>query len=130
MLADYKRFWADYVEVSKTADYDAPRLAEHATGDALRRLRFQLLTYSDQGLVARGRPERTGTQVTSLRGRTATVVECLDSNQWGTHDAKTGKPIGRPSGRIRRVAATLTLTGGVWKVSRLDIGEAACDARS
>lgn len=128
MLADYERFWADYIEVSKTTDWKSDRLARHATGEALNGLRLQLANYQARGVVARGMPIRTDTRVSRLSGRRATVTECLDSNRWRQHDAKTGKPVGRPSGRDRKVAATLTRVGGVWKVSKLDIGEATCDA--
>lgn len=36
VLAAYRAFWADIVAVGKTADWQSPRLAEHATGSALR----------------------------------------------------------------------------------------------
>ena len=128
MLDAYGAFWDDYIEVARTSDYRSPRLAEHATGDALRRLRYQLSLYDAQGLVARGRPVRTATQVTSISVQSATVAECLDSNKWLAHDAKTGKLRDKPSGKIRRVRATLSHVGEGWKVSKLDIGNDQCAA--
>ncbi len=122
----WNAFWSDWVEVSKTADYDAPRLAEHATGKALRGLRLQLLSYRKRGLVARGTPVRTRTRVTGIRGGAARVSECLDSNHWLAHDARTGQVRGGPNGKTNQVEAALRLGGGRWKVSELTITEAEC----
>ena len=119
-------FWADWVEVSKTADYDSPRLADHATGKALRGLRLQLLSYRKRGLVARGTPVRTGTRVVEVRGGTARVSECLDSNRWLAHDARTGQVRGSPNGKTNQVEAALRLAGGRWKVAELTIEETQC----
>lgn len=128
MLADYAKFWDAYVEASRTANPEDPGLAEHATGDALKRLRLQLALYRAQKLVARGEPVRTQTRVTRLRGRTADVAECLDSNQWRAYDAATGKPRGRPSGKTNEVRATLTRSGGQWIVSVFEIKADECAA--
>jgi hypothetical protein len=122
----WNAFWSDWVEVSKTADYDAPRLAEHATGKALRGLRLQLLSYRKRGLVSRGTPVRTRTRVTGIRGGVARVSECLDSNHWLAHDARTGQVRGSPNGKTNQVEAALRLGGGRWKVSELTITEAEC----
>jgi len=122
----WNAFWDDWVEVSKTADYDSPRLADHATGKALRGLRLQLLSYRKRGLVARGTPVRTSARVTEIRGGAARVSECLDGNRWLAHDAKTGQVRGRPNGKTNQVEAVLRLGGGRWKVSELTIKEAEC----
>jgi hypothetical protein len=127
VLADYERFWTDYVAVSATADWRSSRLARYATGKALNGLRLQLANYQARGLVARGRPIRTDTKVTRLSSRQATVAECLDSNQWLAHDAKTGKVQGAPDGKTNEVEATLIRTAGRWKVSVLNIKETECD---
>ena len=127
MLADYERFWSDYVAVSGTADWKSDRLARYATGKALNGLRLQLANYQARGLVAQGQPIRTGTSVRRLTTKSATVVECLDSNQWLAHDAKTGKVQGTPDGKTNQVEATLTRTAGRWKVSVLNIKETECD---
>ncbi len=126
VLAGWEAFWADWIAVSATADYRSPRLAEHATGEALRRLRLQLLSYNREGLVARGKPVRTRTRVLAVDARKARVAECLDSSRWQAVDAETGKPSGTPSGKNRQVRAELTRTEGRWKVSELDIRESLC----
>jgi hypothetical protein len=54
VLAAYRAFWDDVVAVGKTADWQSPRLAEHATGKALDQLRGQFRALRLQGWVARG----------------------------------------------------------------------------
>jgi hypothetical protein len=54
VLAAYRAFWADVVAAGKTADWQSPRLARHATGKVLARVRGQFRALDSQGFVALG----------------------------------------------------------------------------
>lgn len=127
VLRDYAAFWDAYVEAARTANAEDPALGRWATGEALRGIQLQLTLAKRSGVVATGRPERSGTRITRLRDSTASIAECLDSSRWLRQDARTGKVRGNPDGNaMRRVRAALTRAGDRWKVSELDIEVAAC----
>src|SRR6266542_6912481 len=56
-------------------------------------------------------------KVVSLAERSATVNDCVDVSRFLRHDAKTLEPRETPDPRPDAGVATLTLSGGVWKVT-------------
>ena len=126
MLAAYHAFWADVVAASATSDPASPRLAQHATGIELASLRTRLTEDRRAGRVARGAPRLLKTTLAALDGKKATIHDCMDSNHWLFHDAKTGGLRDKPSGKLYAVTAGMVLDHDVWKVATLDIQEAQC----
>jgi len=124
VLAAYRAYWADVVAVGKTANWQSPRLAAHATGQALQRLRTHFRTMQAVGLIDLG-TVKLSPKVTALRGRTAIIEDCIDVSGFLLHDAKTRQPREKPDPRPDDGVATLTLTTNGWKVSKT-VGRGKC----
>ena len=124
VLAAYRASWADVVAVAKTADWQSPRLAAHTTGQALQRLRTHFRNLKTFGLITLG-TVKLNPRVTTLRGRTAIVEDCVDVSRFLLHDAKTRQPREKPDPRPNAGVATLTLTADGWKVSKT-VGRGKC----
>jgi hypothetical protein len=124
VLAAYRAYWADVVAVGKTADWQSPRLAKHATGQALEKVRTHFRTMKAAGLIDLG-TVKLSPKVTTVRGRTAVIEDCIDVSRFLLHDAKTRQPRERPDPRPDDGVATLTLTADGWKVSKT-VGRGKC----
>ena len=127
VLNAYRAFWADVVAATATSDATSPRLPRHATGAELRALHVRLAANKRAGLVARGAPRLLNTTIASVAEKAATVRDCMDSDQWLYHDAKTGALRDKPSGKLYAVTAGLVLDHGAWKVATLRFQEARCN---
>jgi hypothetical protein len=119
VLAAYRAFWDDVVAAGRKADWQSPRLAEHAAGQALQQVRDHYKALRDAGLVDLG-TVALHPKLVSLAERTATVSDCVDVSRFLRHDAKTLEPRETPDPRPDAGVATLTLSGGVWKVTRTE----------
>jgi hypothetical protein len=117
VLDSYRAFWDDVVAAGRRADWQSPRLADHAAGQALKQVRDHYKALRAAGLVDLGTVE-LHPKVVSLAERTATVNDCVDVSRFLRHDAKTLEPRETPDPRPDAGVATLTLTNGTWKVTR------------
>jgi hypothetical protein len=81
-------------------------------------VRNHLLLLKQEGLVDRG-DMRLAPKVVSLTASTAKLEDCQDLTGFLKHDAKTGALRDRPSGNRYLARATLTRTGGQWKVTQV-----------
>lgn len=117
VLSVYRAFWDAVVVAGRTADWQSPRLAEHASGQALQEVRDHYRALRAAGLVDLGTVE-LHPKVVDLGARTATVNDCVDVSRFLRHDAKTLEPRETPDLRPDAGVATLTLIDGVWKVTR------------
>jgi hypothetical protein len=117
VLDSYRAFWDDVVAAGRKADWQSPRLADHAAGQALKQVRDHFKALRAAGLVDLGTVE-LHPKVVSLAERTATVSDCVDVSRFLRHDAKTLEPRETPDPRLDAGVATLTLTNGTWKVTR------------
>jgi hypothetical protein len=124
VLAAYRAYWADVVAAGRTADWQSPRLARHATGQALQKVRTHFRTMKAAGLIDLG-TVKLSPKITVLRGRTAVVEDCIDVSRFLLHDAKTRQPRERPDPQPDDGVATLTLTADGWKVSKT-VGRGKC----
>lgn len=126
VLSAYRAFWADIIAVGKTADWQSPRLAAHATGAALQNLQAQFKAAKDRGWVARG-TVRLSPSVVSHSATKATVRDCVDATRFGRFDPKTRRWIDQPGGRPDAERVVLVRDGkGKWKVSETVVtGECA-----
>jgi hypothetical protein len=128
-LAAYRGMWAEMVVAARTADYQDPILAQHASGAALSTLVQGLYSYRQQGLVIMGTPV-THPTVTSLTPSAdptqANVSDCFDDTHWLAYKTTGGLENNVPGGH-RQVTAVVSDIGGTWKVTQLDTGaEGSC----
>jgi hypothetical protein len=117
VLAAYRAFWADVVAAGKTADWQSPRLARHATGKVLARVRGQFRALDSQGFVALG-SIKVSPRVIRLAGEKATVQDCVDTSRFRRYDPKNKRWLDQLGGQPDGQRSTLTLDGqGNWKVA-------------
>lgn len=115
VLAAYRAFWDDIVAVGKTADWQSPRLAEHATGAALRLLRAQFREVNAQGWIAKG-SVKLSPVVVSISDTRATIRDCVDTRRYGRYDPRAGRWIDPPGGQPDAEQVKLVFSDG-WKVA-------------
>jgi hypothetical protein len=117
VLAAYRAFWADVVTAGKTADWQSPRLARHATGKVLARVRGQFRALDSQGFVALG-TIKVSPRVVRLASEKATVQDCVDTSRFRRYDPKNKRWLDQLGGQPDGQRSTLTLDGqGNWKVA-------------
>jgi hypothetical protein len=117
VLAAYRAFWADVVAAGKTADWQSPRLARHATGKVLARVRGQFRALDSQGFVALG-TIKVSPRIVRLAGKKATVQDCVDTSRFRRYDPKNKRWLDQLGGQPDGQRSTLTLDGqGNWKVA-------------
>jgi hypothetical protein len=117
VLAAYRAFWADVVAAGKTADWQSPRLARHARGKVLARVRGQFRALDSQGFVALG-TIKVSPRVVRLAGEKATVQDCVDTSRFRRYDPKNKRWLDQLGGQPDGQRSTLTLDGqGNWKVA-------------
>lgn len=129
VISAYNSMWMDMAAAAKTANYQDPVLANHASGAALSTLVRGLYGYQRQGWVIKGTPV-THPRVTSLSPPAspvdAAVIDCFDDTHWLVYKGVGGLADNTPGGH-RKVTANLQDRGGVWKVTTLDTGaEGTC----
>jgi hypothetical protein len=121
----YRAMWDDMVEAAKTANYQSPRLARHATSQALQLLYSGLLQAHQKNLVIRGQPTfrpRVTNAVPTAAPVAVSIEDCVDATNWlnYTHDGRLRND--NPGGKHRTIA-TVGLLNGHWIVTRLRIAE-------
>lgn len=117
VLAAYRAFWADVVAAGKTADWQSPRLARHATGKVLARVRGQFRALDSQGFLALG-TIKVSPRIVRLAGKKATVQDCVDTSRFRRYDPKNKRWLDQLGGQPDGQRSTLTLDGqGNWKVA-------------
>jgi hypothetical protein len=128
-LVAYRAMWADMSTAARTADYQDPILAEHASGAALSVLVQGLYSYRQEGLVIMGTPatHATITSATPAANPTvANVSDCFNDTHWLAYMSSGGLENNVPGGH-RHVSAVVTNVNGTWKVTTLETGaEGSC----
>jgi hypothetical protein len=115
VLAAYRAFWDDIIAVGRTADWQSPRLAEHATGAALRQLRAQLREVKTRDWIARG-TVKIDPVVASVTKTRATIRDCVDATRFGRYDPQAERWIDPPGGQPDAERVQLIFSDG-WKVA-------------
>jgi hypothetical protein len=115
VLAAYRAFWDDIIAVGRTADWQSPRLAEHATGSALRQLRAQFREVKARGWIAKG-TVKVDPVVASMTATRATIRDCVDTTGYGRYDPNAGRWIDPPGGQPDAERVQLIFSDG-WKVA-------------
>jgi hypothetical protein len=120
-IAAYQGMWQDFTDAATTSDWQSPKLAQNATGDALSTLSRGLYADHYNGLVSRGRPVNNP-QVSSVdpgdSPTTVVISDCGDSTNWTKHRADNGQPADDgPGGRRQINAIVKKAVDGSWKVT-------------
>jgi hypothetical protein len=121
----YLGMWRDVAAVATTSDWQSPRLAAHATGDALQVLSRQLYADHYNGLVSKGTPTNTpvAQSVDSQYEPTTVVIrDCSDASHWLKYRADTGQPADNEPGGKHLINAEVKLAvDGSWRVTRFAV---------
>lgn len=120
-LYSYRQMWAVMVQASVTPDPENPRLAEFATGNALRDLKLSLLVDQRNGWTSKG-TLHFAPRVVSASGTEAQVEDCADDSEWLKYNVGGNLTAPAPGGK-RHVEAKVTRVGEAWKVSELSVHE-------
>ena len=125
-VAAYMAMWLDVAATAETSDWRSPRLAEHATGDALSVLSRAMYSDYQRGLVTKGEPSNDPSVLSVTPPDSPTTVrlsDCGNSTRWLKYDAKTGELADDSPGGRRAITAEVKLDqGGHWKVTRFAVG--------
>lgn len=117
--------WQDMAQAGTTSDWRSPRLAAHATGDALSAMSRVLYADHLNGLVSKGAPKNYPkvTSATPLaRPTTVMIQDCGDSTHWLQYRKDTGKLADPTPGGRRAIAAEVKQQAdGTWKVTRFAV---------
>ncbi|OXM59543.1 hypothetical protein CF165_47120 [Amycolatopsis vastitatis] len=127
----YLGMWRDVAAVATTSDWQSPRLAAHATGDALQVLSRQLYADRYNGLVSKGTPTNApvAQSVDSpYEPKTVVIRDCSDATHWLKYRADTGQPADSESGGKHLINAEVKLAvDGSWRVTRFAVeGTGSC----
>jgi hypothetical protein len=118
-LVAYRGMWHAFVDASKTSDPDYPALRTYATGDALRLIVSALYGNRALGKVSKGDvvidPKVTGASPAQSPTK-VTVHDCVNGEHWLEYK-KNGELWDDKPGGKHDTTATVTLSGGTWKVS-------------
>ncbi|WP_239648829.1 hypothetical protein [Nocardiopsis chromatogenes] len=119
-MGAYTDMWNVVVEASHSGDPDPEELADHASGDALELMRQTLQGASDDGVTVVGEP-LLSPEVTESSEREVTILDCVDDSEWVEQGEASSSAEAEPG--PRKVDATVSNDGLVWRVSELRIWE-------
>jgi hypothetical protein len=121
-LAAYTGMWAEMQAAGVTADWKDPRLAQYASGAALRTLVAGLRAAHRKGIVIKGTiatHPRVVSAAPADHPRRVRLADCLDDTHWLNYVAATGKLQNDVPGGHHLTQAVVIGAGGQWKVTRL-----------
>jgi hypothetical protein len=121
ILAAYKGMREAQIALyAQPAKADPKILNEYAFEDAAGAIRDTQLRFQVQGIVKRGRPVSRNTRVTALNLQanppTAVLEDCLDTTNWKSVEAKTGKSVSTTESGPRPVTARARVYMGQWVI--------------
>ncbi|WP_435602870.1 hypothetical protein [Streptomyces sp. bgisy130] len=113
--------WRDLAAASETSDATSPLLDDHATGGALELMKYGLRKAKADKIVSKGAPG-VDPQVVSARSQEVVLRDCVDSTRWLEYKLNGELKNDVPGGH-EKAEATVRLSGGMWKVSKLYLHE-------
>ncbi|UWS75403.1 hypothetical protein [Streptomyces noursei] len=109
--------WRDLVAASETSDAASPLLDDHATSGALELMKYGLRKAKADNVVSKGSP-RVDPQVVSATNQEVVLRDCVDSTRWLEYKLNGELKNDVPGGH-EKAEATVRLSDGMWKVSKL-----------
>ncbi|QWF81006.1 hypothetical protein HUW46_04431 [Amycolatopsis sp. CA-230715] len=126
-IAAYLGMWNDMADAAVTSDWQSPKLAGNATGEALETISRSLYADHYNGLITRGRPANYPAVATVQPGDkpvSVTLTDCGDSTNWLKYRADNGQPANDgPGGRRHIDAVVKKAVDGSWKVTTFAVHE-------
>jgi hypothetical protein len=116
-VAAYIAMWEDTAVASHTSDVEHPQLDDHATGEALRLLRFVMREHAKKGHVAQGAPKHDVEVVESSPDRRE-LRDCMDGTDWLMYK-RNGELVNNVPGSHGLVDATVERHDHGWVVTDL-----------
>lgn len=126
-IAAYVGMWSDMADAATTSDWQSPKLAQNATGEALQTISRSLYADHYNGLVTKGRPVNHP-EVTSVdpldQPTSITITDCGDSTNWLKYHVDNDQPADDvPGGRRHIEALVKKAVDGSWKVTTFAVHE-------
>jgi hypothetical protein len=119
-----RSYWSMVVRLAEKPDPDDPQIAALSVDPQAGQLVTLFTNTKAQGIRQRG-PIDGSVTVGTVGGSMATATTCLDQTLTQLYD-RAGRPRPGSRGTKQQFAVSLTRTGGVWKVSRVDTSGAEC----
>lgn len=120
--AAYLGMWRDMAQAATAPDWKSPRLADHASGDALSTVSRGMYADHVNGLVMKGAPKnapKVTPAIPSTASTTVLISDCGDSSHWLKYRAGSGKLADSdPGGRQSITAEVKRQSDGTGKVDR------------
>jgi hypothetical protein len=129
-LAAYSGMWHAMADAALTSDWQSPKLAQYATGDALGVISRLLYTDHLNDVVTKGEP-KLNPQVTSVDPpndpTTVMVSDCGDDSGWLKYKTNGQLVDDVPGGRRSIIAEVKKQQDGSWKGTRFAVeGVGSC----
>ncbi|MFI5560766.1 hypothetical protein ACIA2T_15940 [Amycolatopsis japonica] len=130
-IAAYLGMWEDVAAVAIRSDWRSPRLADHATGDALSVLSRQMYADHYNGLVTKGKPVNVPVVQSAEpkdTPKTVMIRDCSDASNWLKYRVDNGQPADNEPGGKHLINAEVKLAvDGSWRVARFAVeGNGTC----
>jgi hypothetical protein len=119
-----RSYWSMVVRLAEKPDPDDPQIAQLSVDPQEGQLVTLFTNVKAQGLSQRG-PIDGAVAVGSVGASTATATTCLDQTLTRLYD-RAGRKRPGSNGTQSQFAVTLTMSGGAWKVSRVNSSGAEC----
>ncbi|MFI6688402.1 hypothetical protein [Streptomyces sp. NPDC050485] len=127
----YRSYWDAQAKAFEKVDARGTGLEKYSFDQAYTKVLADVANMKIKGSAMRGAPQ-IKPQVTAVSldetPKKATITDCVDVSKWTLVDAKTGKELELPKGRLTRfvVSATARTVGDEWKVVELTRQDRAC----
>lgn len=123
--AAYIGMWQSMARAGETANWQAPELAQYATGNALTTITRSLYADHFNHVVSHGAPKNYP-QVTSAEPQnapeTVMISDCGDSTNWLKYHEGTNTLVdNKPGGRQSMVAEVKKQPDGSWRVNQFAV---------
>jgi hypothetical protein len=119
-----RSYWSMVVRLAEKPDPDDPQIAQLSVDPQAAQLVTLFTNVKAQGVSQRG-PIDGSVTVGSVSASAATATTCLDQTLTRLYD-RAGKQRPGSSGTKSQFSVSLTNSGGVWKVSRVNSNGADC----
>jgi hypothetical protein len=111
-------------QAATTSDWNSPKLAQYATGDALSAISRGMYADHLNGLVTKGEPKnypKVTSATPAANPTTVMISDCGDSTHWLKYRKDDGKLADDKPGGRQAITAEVKRLNGAWKVTRFAV---------